>query len=96
MGAIAMFMPNQRIRRFGFIPYYYNPEETEDEDGRRRIKFKRIRRSPKPEKKPVRRWLILLIGIAFIIWYLHKAAGPQKIEVQDIRIEDVSPSNNSK
>jgi len=91
-----MFMPSQKIRRFEFIPYYYNPEASEDDDGKRRIKFKRIRRSPRPEKKPVRRWIILLIGIAFLIWYLHKAAGPQKIKVQDIRIEDVSPNPSSK
>ncbi len=85
-----MFMPQHSIRRFEFRPYFYEPEKEEDE-GKRRIKFRRLLRSPKPEKKPVRRWLILAIGILFLIWYLQQVQGPPKIEVQDIQVEDISP-----
>ncbi len=89
-GDACMFMPQHHIRRFSFKPYYYDPE-AEETDEKHRIKFRRLRKSPKPEKKPVRRWLILAIGIFFLIWYLQKVQEPPKLEIQDIRIEDISP-----
>ncbi|RME01426.1 MAG: hypothetical protein D6814_01565 [Calditrichaeota bacterium] len=90
-----MFMPQQTFRRFEFKPYYYDPDK-EEEDEKHRIKFRRLLKSPKPVKKPVRRWLILAIGVLFIIWYLQSIQKPAKIEVQHIQIEDITPAQNAK
>lgn len=85
-----MFLHRPPIRRFGFQTYYYNPD-NENQEKTHRIKFKRILRSPKPVKKPIRRWVIFLIGLLFFLWYFHGIDRPQDVVIEDITIEDVSP-----
>jgi hypothetical protein len=85
-----MFLHRPPIRQFGFKTYYYNPDKEIEED-EHRVKFKRILRSPKPARKPVRRWLILLIGLLFFIWYFQNTRKPSTIHIENVIIEDVSP-----
>lgn len=85
-------MPMQKARQFSFHPRYYNPEEDEAEN-HPRIRFKRLLRSPKPQKKSVRRYLILAIGLIFFIWYMHRVQEQQPIQIEDIRIEDITPED---
>lgn len=84
-----MFMRQQPIRRFKITPYFYDPEKENEENAG--IKFRRILHSPRPGKKPVRRWLILVIGLLFFIWYFQNMQKPQKIQVENITIEDITP-----
>lgn len=83
-------MPKPTIRRFGFKPYYYD-KEKEERDEKHRIKFKRLLKSPRPERKPIRRWLLLVIAILYLIWYLNNVKRSEPIQVESLRIEDVSP-----
>lgn len=85
-----MFLHRPPIRRFSFKSYYYDPDK-EIEQEEHQIKFKRILRSPLPAKKPVRRWLILLIGLPFFIWYFQNIRKPSTIQIENVIIEDVSP-----
>ena len=85
-----MFLHRPPIRRFGFQTYYYNPEKESEDEGHR-IKFRRILRSPKPTKRPIRRWLIFLIGLLFFLWYFHNIEQSTEIVIEDVTIEDISP-----
>lgn len=89
-----MFYSKVPIRRFGFKPYYYDPEKEANEDGG--IKFRRILKSPRPEPKPVRRWLIMAIAVAVMIWYLGKVNASRPIQVETIIIEDITPQSTTR
>ncbi len=85
-----MISPRYSSRKFGFHTYYYDPNKDDDE---KRIKFKRILKSPKPAKKPLRKYLLLTIIIAFFVWYLNDLGtrAPLEIRLENISVEDVSP-----
>ncbi|MCA9742860.1 MAG: hypothetical protein H6695_20575 [Deferribacteres bacterium] len=87
-----MLLHKPPIRRFSFKSYYYDPESEMDEN-EKRIKFKRILHSPRPAKKPVRRWFVLLVGMIFFIWYFNNTQTPSTITIEDVTIEDVSPKD---
>ncbi|KAA3616535.1 MAG: hypothetical protein DWQ05_12455 [Calditrichaeota bacterium] len=86
-----MFFKQPQSRRFKITPYYYDKEKDEAEVyGLPRIRFKRMALSKRPERKPVRRAVILLIGIGFIFWYLQYKAQQAPIQVEMIQVEDIS------
>ena len=87
-----MFFKQPRIRRYEITPYYYDKDKAEQDDGPR-IRFQRITRSEKPIKKPMRKTIILAIGMAFIIWYFHSQAKQGPIKVESIQVEDISNGN---
>lgn len=57
----------QKPRQFKIETYYYHPPEDE-----KRIKFRRLRRSERMEKKSPLRLIAILILVIWAIIYLHK------------------------
>ena len=78
-----------KIRRFKFQSYYYDPGK-DVEEGEARIKFKRLRKSPKPQSKSSRRTVIFLIMVGYFIWYLSSVEQNQPLQVEKIQVEDIS------
>ncbi len=88
------FIKLQRPREFKIETYYYKPDD-EDFDPKRRIRFRRIRRSKRGNAaNPVRLLLVILLLI-FMIYYLQKkanfgepSAGPDTIQVEEVIVVD--------
>ena len=83
-----------KIRRFGFKTYYYDPEQ-EEQDPKRRLQFKRINKSKKPQAKPARRYILFLILVAYFVWYLGKMGNDKVIRVEELQIEDISQESGN-
>jgi len=88
-----MFLKPPTPREFHYEFRYYKPE---DEDGRR-IKFRRIRKSPTAEKGNWLRLAILLFVLAMMFYYLQRKAGvslsnptpsPGPIKVEEVIVVD--------
>ncbi len=89
-----MFFKQPQSRRFKITPYYYDKEKDEAEIfGLPRIRFERKTVSKRPEKKPVTRVVILLIGISMIFWYLNQKAQDSPIQVHMIQLEEIPDGN---
>lgn len=89
-----MLFKQPQTRRFKITPYYYDKEKDEAEIfGLPRIRFKRLLHSQKPQKKPVRKTVVLLIGVGLLIWYLNDKAQNAPIQVEMIQVEDISNGN---
>jgi len=84
-------MKQPQIRRFSRKTFYYNPED--DDPDNKKIRFERILKSARPEKKSTRRWLIFIIGLSFFFWYVNYYSKTTVIKVESIRIEDVTPAD---
>ena len=90
-----MFTPKlQHPREFRIETYYYDQDKA-DEDPKRRIKFRRIRHSKPGQRTNSLRLVLMIILLAFVIYYLHKKAPmmtpdsqPDKIIVEEIIVVD--------
>ncbi len=84
-----MFLKQRKIRKFEYSPRLYRPENLEDEDEDKRIKFRRLRTWKRPPKKS---FVAMLILIAVLIWLIHyfgsfSVEEQKKQEMQDLNIE---------
>ncbi len=93
-----MLFPSRSPKKFEFQPRYYDPEKDSDalENGEddKRIKFRRLRRRGAVQKASMRRSLMMLIVLLFVLWYLFDLAGDAPIEVESIKLEEITPDNN--
>ena len=85
-----MFLKQPKIRRFEYSPRFYNPE-SEDENDKNRIRFKRLTdRKPSPRRSF---WgmLIIIIVLIFLIRYLSSFVKAEKEEFkfEDLKIEAI-------
>ena len=87
----AMMKHHLSPRKFRYKSYYYDP--VKDSDQEHQIKFKRILKSPRPAKKPMRKYLVLTVIIVFFFWYLNDLGqrGPLEIQLESVQVEDVTP-----
>ena len=79
-------------RQFKFTPYYYKPEEN-DENGHR-ISFRRIRRSKRPQSGNPVRIVVAAVILIMLIIYLEKVGGNRQEQAANrsntaIQVEEV-------
>lgn len=63
----SFFKPGKKNKKFKYKPRYYNPKE--DERRRKRMKFKRGRRSRRSQPMMV---LAFAIALFFVLWLIMK------------------------
>jgi len=63
----SFFKPGKKNKKFNYTPRYYNPKE--DERRRKRMKFRRVRRSRRSQPIMV---LAFAIALFFVIWLIMK------------------------
>ncbi len=81
-----MFLKQQKIRRFEYSPRFYKPESEEEDDGKRRIKFRRLTaRKPVPKRSF---WGMLII-IALLIFLIHYFSKLTKSDNKEFKFEEL-------
>ena len=81
------FFQKKQVRRFGFVPFYYEETVPEDsEETQSRIKFRKILRSKPVAKKSVRGMFFLAVLVVVCLFYLW---GSVKNEASTFQIEDI-------
>lgn len=81
------FFQKKQIRRFSFIPFYYEKTVVEDgEETESRLKFRKILRSTPVAKKSVRGKFFLAALLVVSLFYLW---GLVKNERSTFRLEDI-------
>jgi len=85
-----MFLKQPKIRRFSYSPRFYQPESEQDND-KHRIRFKRLTaRKPAP-KRSFWGMLILILILILLIRYLSSfvKADKEKFKFEDQKIETI-------
>ena len=83
-----MFLKNPKIRRFEYIPRFFNPE-PDDEDETKRIKFRRLIDRRANKGRSFIGMIVLIFILIFLIRYLHNISKAEKEEapIREIKIE---------
>ena len=85
------FFQKKQIRRFGFIPFYYEETVPEDsEETQSRIKFRKILRSKPVAKRSVRGMFFLAALLVVSLFYLWGLVNNEAttFQIEDIRIQE--------
>lgn len=87
-----MFLKQPKIRQFEYLPRFYRPEAEAGEDGKRRIKFRRIvERRYQVQKRPIWLMLIILLILIFLARFFFYSVNSKQAtgKFEDIKIEIV-------
>ncbi len=88
------FFKKREVRKFSFIPFYYEEAVDEYSETKSRIKFRKILHAKPVAKKSVRGLfflaMLLLVGL-FYLWGLIKDET-STFQLEDIKIEE-TPNN---
>ncbi len=86
-----MFFKQVRIRQFNYIPRYYKPEPSEEEQAGPRIKFRRIIERRATPQRSIWVVLILIVVIIFLLrFFIGSTLEPKKnFRIEEIKVETI-------
>jgi hypothetical protein len=86
-----MFLRQPKIRGFDYKPRFYRPEADVGEDGKRRIKFRRLTERKYVQKRPLWAMILVLLILLFLarFFFASLKSDQEQFKFEDLKIEIV-------